>query len=638
MSENEKRDQRLGGQAKAVLSPDRNGPTVADFERALVLSPDSHELLNGLGEVLAREQRYDEALACFDGLLAIAPSYLPALNNRGLVLWALNHQADAIMAFDKAIATGVSDAALYHNRGNAYLALNLSQRAVEDFDKALAIAPTNAETHRSRGHALCNLKRLDEAAGSYMAALAQDPRLPYVMGYAAMARAQLCDWSDYESTVRRMSEEVRLGRPACDPLAFLCLIDDPASQLACAKSFVASNYATATSPTSFDGKKPHERLRVAYLSADFHEHATAYLVAELFELHDRSRFEIFGISFGPDSTGPMRSRLRAATDRFLDIRDLSDPAAADLLRDLEVDIAVDLKGHTQFARPGIFARRGAPVQVGFLGYPGTTGAGFIDYIIGDEFVIPAGDESLYVESVVRLPHSYQVNDSMRPISSPSPSRAEEGLPERGIVFCCFNASYKITPAIFDVWMRLLARVEGGVLWLLGANASAEGNLRREAQRRGIDPGRLVFARWKPLSEHLARHSLADLFIDTVPCNAHTTASDALWAGLPVLTCVGKSFAARVAGSLVLALRLPELITTSLQEYEQRAVVLAESPALLNDLRQRLRRERQDAPLFRTDRFRRHIESAYLTMWAAYQRGERPHAFSVASISEAGPPD
>ena len=244
-------------------------------------------------------------------------------------------------------------------------------------------------------------------------------------------------------------------------------------------------------------------------------------------------------------------------------------------------------------------------------------------------MIPAGDDSLYAEAVVRLPHCYQVNDSKRQIASLSPSRTEEGLPERGIVFCCFNANYKITPPTFEAWMRILGRVEDSVLWLLRGNASVEGNLRRETRQRGIDPGRLVFAEWRPLSEHLARHRLADLFLDTLPCNAHTTASDALWAGLPVLTCAGKSFASRVAGSLLRASRLPELITTSLQQYEQKAVELAESPALLDEMREKLRRARNEAPLFRTDRFSKHLESAYLTMWGTYTRGERPRAFTVA---------
>jgi predicted O-linked N-acetylglucosamine transferase (SPINDLY family) len=374
-----------------------------------------------------------------------------------------------------------------------------------------------------------------------------------------------------------------------------------------------------------------ERVRLAYLSADFHDHATAYLVAELFERHDRARFEVTGFSYGPDDQSAMRARLKAGLDRFVDVRGRSDREVAELMRAEGIDIAVDLKGFTGNNRAGIFAWRGAPLQAAYLGFPATMGASFIDYIIADQVVIPPGLEGAYAEKVVRLPDSYQVNDRQRRIAERTPSRAAAGLPEQGFVFCSFNNNYKIRPATFDVWMRLLRQVEGSVLWLLQDNAAAVENLRRHAEARGVAADRLVFAPRLGLDAHLARHRLADLFLDTFPVNAHTTASDALWAGLPVLTCAGATYAGRVAGSLLHAVGLPELITHSLGDYEALALRLAREPALLASFRQRLVRDRQTCALFDTTRFTRHLEAAYTAMWERQQGGEPPESFAVPAI-------
>jgi len=327
----------------------------------------------------------------------------------------------------------------------------------------------------------------------------------------------------------------------------------------------------------------------------------------------------------------MRSRLVKGFDRFIDVREKSNDDVAALLGALEVDIAIDLKGFTRDSRMGIFAHGAAPIQVNCLGYPGTIAAPFIDYIIADEFVIPREHQIHYAEKVVYLPDCYQVNDSKRTISERTPIRTEVGLPEQGFVFCCFNNSYKITPGIFDIWMRLLQKVEGSVLWLYQRNAETISNLRREAQARGVAPDRLVFASKVKLEDHLARHRLADLFLDTLPYNAHTTASDALWAGLPVVTCAGTTFAGRVAGSLLRAVGLPELVTSTLEDYEALALRLATDESLLRKLKEKLARNRLSAPLFNTDRFRRHIEAAYTTMWEIHQRGEEPRTFAVMPL-------
>jgi len=376
-------------------------------------------------------------------------------------------------------------------------------------------------------------------------------------------------------------------------------------------------------------------LRVAYLSADFRDHAVAYLTAELYELHDRSRFDVFGVSFGVDDAREMRKRLAAAFDEFHDVRGTSDQEVAKLLYDLQVDIAIDLMGHTAESRPGIFAHRPAPIQASYLGYPGTMGTPFIDYIIADKVVAPFEQQQFYTEKIVHLPDCYQVNDSKRKIAENAPTRRELGLPERAFVFCCFNNNWKLTPAIFEGWMRLLDQVEGSVLWLFRDNESAERNLREEARRRGIDPSRLVFATRLSPDAHLARHRLADLFLDTLPYNGHTTASDALWAGLPVLTRKGEAFAGRVAASLLHAVGIPELITSNIEDYQALALKLAREPELLAGIKAKLAARRNTYPLFDTVRFTRHVEAAYTTMWETWRRGEAPKSFSVEPIEIGG---
>ena len=402
----------------------------------------------------------------------------------------------------------------------------------------------------------------------------------------------------------------------------------PEEQLRCTQLHLKDKLPARPAPLWQGARYAHDRIRLAYLSADFNEHATAQLAAGLFERHDRRRFEVIGISYGRDDGSPMRRRLAAGFERFVDVRMKGDAEVAALLREMEVDIAVDMKGHTTDSRLGILAHRPAPVQASFLGFPGTTGADFIDYLFADRFVLPEAESRCYAEKVVWLPDCYQVNDATRRIAPPPLTRAAAGLPAEGFVFCSFNNSYKITTAVFDVWMRLLAQLPGSLLWLLEDNRDASRNLRREAQGRGIDPQRLVFAPRLPHTEHLARQGLADLFLDTLPLNAHTTASDALWAGLPLLTCAGASVGGRVAGSLLHAVGLPELVTHSLQDYEALALKLARESWLLAELKAKLARNRASEPLFDTDRFRRNIELAYTAMWEAAQRGEPPQAFAV----------
>ncbi|MCC7217916.1 MAG: tetratricopeptide repeat protein [Burkholderiales bacterium] len=615
---------RLGQLQQALGRP---ADALARFERALALDAECAPAHGGRANALAALGRLAEAVASYGEALAIDPFLVEALINRGVTLHALGRSGDALADFDRALQLAPESAPAWYNHGVVLQALGRLPEALVAYDRTIAIAPAHVDAHFNRGIALGLANRAADARASYDTAVALDPGYPYALGQAAFARAELCDWEGYATAVQRAREGVGQGLPACDPFALLGFTDDPALQLACARIHAARRFPR--SPPLWRGRRhAHDRIRVAYLSANFCEHAVGYLVARLFELHDRTQFETTGISFGPADEKPMLARIRSAFDRFIDVRALDDGAVARVLYDLEIDIAVDLMGYTKDARPAILAHRPAPIQLNFLGYPGTMGADFIDYIVADRHLIAAGDEPHYAESVVRMPDSYQPNDSLRAIAGRTPARQEMGLPERGFVFCCFNNNYKITPTMFTLWMRLLTAVPDSVLWLLPLSASVTRNLRREAQNRGVDPARLVFAPRVGLPDHLARHRLADLFLDTVPYNAHTTASDALWAGLPVVTCAGRSFASRVAGSLLHGVGLPELVTTSLADYEALALRLAHDPAQLRSLRERLAQDRLSLPLFDSDRFRRNIEAAYRTMVARHARGEPPRGFDV----------
>ncbi len=621
----------LNQRGKVALALDRLDVASADFERALVLSPGFADALFNLGNLQARERRFEEALASYNGVLSIDGTRWEAFNNRGNVLRTLGRFDEALQAYGAAIAAARNEATPYFNRGGVLFDLQRVQDALADFDAAVARQPDYVEAIHARGCALRFLRRHAEAAESFAEVLRLNPDFPNALGDAIHARMQICDWTGYEEAVRSLDEGALEGRLRSVPFVLLVHLGNPIAQLACARTYARANYSVEPLPRRPRSVR-HDRIRLAYVSSQFHEHAGAHLIAELLERHDRHRFSLLGMSIGPDDSGAMRERLMRSCDEFIDVRSLTDADAAALLRYREVDIAIDLSGYVEYARPGILALRPAPIQVSFLGYPGTTGAEFIDYLIADSVVVPAAHEGHFSESVVRLPGSYQVNDSRRRIGEGVPTRAEAGLPGEGFVFCCFNNVSKITPFVFDVWMRLLRNVDGSVFWLLDGGPVAGHKLRGEAEARSVDPRRLVFAPKLPVAEHLARHRLADLGLDTLPCNAHVTASDALWAGLPLLTCSGETFASRVAASLLHALNLPELVTASLAEYEARAITLARSPSALQSVREKLARERSQGPLFDTELYRRHIEAAYGTMWQMHLRGEAPRPFTVQRMA------
>ena len=616
----------LYGRANVLGELKRYQDALGTYDRALALTPDLVEAWIGRGNVLTELNRHDEASAAFDRALGLHSNLAEAWLGRGNVLFKLGRYNEALATYEKALALDSALAEAWLGRGNVYFECNRREEASDAYDKALAQNPRLAEAWRGRGNVAYEMRRFADALAAYDRALALKPVLKNVKGERLHTKLQLCDWTDRDGAIAEIESATRAGESIIGPFPFLSISSSAADQLECAKSFAADR--SPFSPTWRGESYSHDRIRVAYLSADFRDQAVGQLAVGLFERHDKSRFETTAISFGPDDGSPLRARIKSAFEHFEDVRQMSDEEVAKLVRRREIDIVVDLMGFTRYCRFNILAHRAAPIQVNYLGYPGTMGADCIDYILADRTIIPAQHFRFYREQVVWLPDAYQANDEKRRISERAPTRGECALPETGFVFCCFNNAFKIAPNIFEIWMRLLAAIPHSVLWLLEANSAVVGNLRQEAQRHGIAPDRLIFAPRLPLADHLARHRQADLFLDTLPYNAHTTASDALWAGVPVLTCLGSAFAGRVAGSLVKAVGLEELVTNSLQDYEALARKLAQDPPFLATFKNRLAHNRGSCPLFDTARFTRHVEAAFTTMWERHQKGEPPSAFAV----------
>jgi protein O-GlcNAc transferase len=612
---------------------------VDSYRRALALKPDFAEAHNNLGCVLQDLGKPHEAVDCYRRALELKPDFAGACYNLGNVLQVQGKRDEAVDCYRRAVALKPNFAEAHNGLGNALKDQGKWDEAVDCFRRALELKPDYADAHNNLGNVFKHQGKRDEAVDCFRRALELKPDDLAAIGALVYELQQICQWEDLQGLSRRIIEAVdadtanEIAAPV-SPLHFLALptMTTAEQQLRCARRWVEGQLKSPVeSGHSFALVRPADpksKITVGYLSADFHSHATAMLTAGLFEKHDRGRFAIFGYSYGPNDGSRMRQRVVNAFDRFVDVTNLSFTQAAQRIAADEVDILVDLKGYTLNTRTPILALRPAPIQVNYLGYPGTMGASFMDYILVDDFVVPPEQQAFFTEKLVHLAGCYQVNDSQREISPHTPSRAECGLPQEGFVFCCFNNSYKITSEIFGVWMKLLEAVPGSVLWLLEGNRFAPANLRREAKARGVAVERLIFAPRIPPAEHLARHRHANLFLDTVPYNAHTTASEALWAGCPVLTIAGETFASRVAGSLLRTLNLPELVTTQLDEYEQAAMRLAMDPQQLTELRARLLTNRATSALFDTAQFVGGIERAYVSMWEIYTSGEKPRAFRV----------
>jgi predicted O-linked N-acetylglucosamine transferase (SPINDLY family) len=616
----------LTNRGAALMQLERYDEARADFDAVVSKVPGLFQAWNNRGSALAGLGRYDEAVESFDRAIALKSDYAEAWKNRGIAFLRRGHHAKALPDLDRAVALDPSSADAWEKRASALAQLSPAE-AVASFDRALRIRPDHVDTLFRRAGALITLRRHVDAAEGYRRVLELDPKHEYARANLVFCHLNTCDWVSAGHERAKLAEDIAAGGIAISPFVSVALDIEPATRLAAARAFVAKE-CPATEPLWRGRLYHHDRIRVAYLSANFNDHAVARLIAGVFENHDKSKFETIGISFGADR-GEMHARISRAFERFIDVRAQSDEEVAGLLHQMETDIAVDLMGFTEQCRPRILASRPAPVQVNYLGFAGTLGAEHIDYIIADRYVIPEDQRLYYAEQVVCLPDCYLPNDAKRRIAEPPPTRSEAGLPDDDFVFCSFNQTYKLTPELFDLWMSLLRAVDRSVLWLPDCAPLAVHNLRRRADTDGVDPRRLVFAPFASSVEgHLARLQLADLFLDTLPYNSHTSACDALFAGVPIVTCPGSQFAGRVAASALLAHGVPELIADSLVAYEDLALAIARDPNRASALKSKIREHRATHPLFDTARFTRHLESAFTRMWEHHRQGGRPHGFSV----------
>ena len=601
---------------------------VEHYETAIKIMPNDAEAHFGLGNSYAGLGRHEDAVASHSKAISLKPNYADAYCNRGLALKELERYSEALENLEKAIALKPNNPVAFRCQGNVLKSMDQVEEATLSYEKAVTLKPDFAEVYSDMGEIFSTLRLKDKAVECYESAVKFKPDLKYIKGTLLYAKMQICDWEKFAEQVKSIDEGLRNDLSVCQPLESMAILNQHALLLKCAKEYVSPKQhetdAQFFSPPLL--KKP--KLSIGYYSADFRNHPVAFLTAELFELHDRDRFQINAFSIGPKSDDDMRKRLLSSFDHFFDVRLKSSAEIVALSREQGIDIAIDLTGYTGHCRPAIFVERAAPVQVNYLGFPGTLAGGGHDYIFADNVVIPSEDAPYFTEKIVCLPDSYLPSDRSRAISDRPFLREELDLPTRGFVFCCFNASYKITPAIFDLWMNILRAVDGSVLWLRKHNDSVEGNLRREATNRGIDPDRLIFAGTLSMEEHLARHRCADLFLDTLPYGAHTTASDALWAGLPVLTLKGDTFPGRVGASLLKAIDLPDLIATSPAEYQAIAIMLGNNPEKIKDVKARLKNNRLEKPLFNSKLFARNMEKAFEAVYARMIAGLPPENIQI----------
>jgi protein O-GlcNAc transferase len=616
------------GRGNALLALERFEEALAAYDNASSLRPDNADCHAGRGLALHALKRFDDALASYDRAVAANPENGDAWFSRANALQELRRFPEAVASYDKALAIRPDLAEAYYGRGRALQALKRFDEALADFDAALAMKPFFADCLYSYGNALRELNRLEDAIAAFERLLDFAPDHDFLKGMLLYTKMFCGDWDRFAFLADAVKWDVESGQKVVEPFVYQAISNSAEDLQRCAEIFAASRYPRASAQVWSGEEYDHDKIRIGYVSGEFRYQATSMLIVELFERHDKNRFSLYAFDNGWDDGSPLRARINNACDEVIDIAGLGDVAAAQAIKQREIDILIDLNGYFGLERTGVFACKPAPVQVNYLGFPGTMGTDYMDYIIADAVVIPPEQRAFYTEKVVYLPDAYQANDTKRRSADRVPSREEFGLPAQAFVFCCFNNTYKIAPDVFDVWMRLLGRIEGSVLWLLQHNEVTPRNLRSEAGRRGIAPERLVFAEGIPLDQHLARHRLADLFLDTLPYNAHTTGSDALWAGLPLVTCSGSTFPGRVATSLLQAMGLPELVAGSLAEYEALALKLAQDRELLAPLRAKLARNRDTCALFDAERFARHIEAAYAAMWERSQRGEAPESFAV----------
>ena len=593
-------------------------------DKALEINPSLFEAWSNKGIALKELKRYDEALASYEKALSIHPQYHEAWSNKGVTLSELKRYDEALASYEKALSIHPQYHEAWNNLGVTYKELKRYDEALASYEKALSIHPQHHEAWYNKGIIFTELKRYDEGLASFSKAASLKADQDYFLGVLTDIKMLMANWQDLDKDIDLITEKIKLGEKAITPFALLAISNSSALHLEAAQIWTKDKFPVNMALPIL-GKNTHEKIRIGYFSADFQRHPVAFLTAELFEVHDRERFEIYGFSLRSASPGDdMVARLTDAFDGFFDVENKSDEDIAQLAREMEIDIAIDLGGHTRWARTGVFSCRAAPIQVNYLGYPGTMGADYMDYIIADRTLIPESSQVDYLEKVAYLPNSYMVDDSKRQVSKKIFTRGEFNLPENQFIYCCLNNSYKFNKKLLASWAKILLEVNDSVLWLSENNEPFMRNVLQEFSKLNIDKERIIFAgKLDLMSEHLARLSLADLFLDTLPFNAHTTAVDALKGGLPVLTLLGETFAGRVAGSVLNAIDLPELITHSQEEYESLAIELGTNPALLKKIKEKLITNQATTPLFNTPLFTRHIEAAYSKMYQRYQLDQAP---------------
>mgnify|MGYP000430365441 CR=1 FL=1 len=599
---------------------------VKSFEKALEINPNFAEAHNNFGNVLTGLGQLNDAVKSFEKAIAIDPEFSEAYNNLGNVLKDLGKLNDAVRSYEKAIELNPSFAEAHNNFGSAFKDLNQLEDALKSFEKAVEINPNFAEAYHNLGNVFKDLNRLDDALKSYMNAKVIRDDLDYVLGNILSTKINSCNWDDLPNLLEELMHKINNNKKVVDPFTLFSLVDDPLVRRKATELRVKNSHPKSNALPKIELYPKHKKIRIGYFSADFREHPVGFLTAELYEVHDRNHFEIHAFSLGRNTKDEMNLRIKAGVDQFHDVQSMAHKEVTLLARSLEIDIAIDLTGLTAKARTDVFAMSAAPIQVSYIGFLGTMGADYYDYLIADPVMIPKKNQKYYSEKIIYLP-SFQVNDSKDLPPDISFSRKEVGLPEEGFIFCCFNNTYKFTPAVFDSWARILQSVKGSILIVYANNELSKTNLTKEIVRRGIEAERLIFGASLDRPEYMARYRVADLFLDTQPYNAGTTASDALRMGLPMLTLIGESYQARMGASILSALNLPELITNSPEEYELLAIELASNPEKLKSIKEKLASNLSTAPLYNTKLFTKNLEAAFTEVHERYHQGlESDHIY------------
>ena len=582
------------------------------LSKLLDLEPNNAPALINIGNAFKNLKRYEEAIINYNKAIDKNPNSADAFSNRGIAFQNLNRFDEAILSFNKAIEINPNNFFAHNNRGVVFKRLDRFDEAISSFNKAIELNPNYVEAYNNRGTVYKILKIYDKSLPDYEKVLKLNQNYDYILGKVLLNKMFLCDWENFDLMVKKIDSDLKKGFKVIDPFSYLGLADDASSARLASEIFVKNRFPEISKIRPFT-KHVNKKLKIAYFSGEFHNHPILHLMMDVFKNHDKSKFDIYGFSMGPDKNDKWRNKVKKYFYQFKDVNKISDTDVVNLARSLQIDIAIDLSGYTGNNNISIFSNRVAPIQINYLGYPGTSSLTNMDYIIADETIIPKENFKYYSEKVLHLPHCYQANMNQREISDKDLSRSDFGLPKNGFIYCCFNNNYKITPHVFDIWMKILQEVKHSVLWILKTNDIALENLKKEAQKRGVNPNRIVFASQLSNEEHLKRIKLADLFLDTFPYNAHTTASDAIRMGIPIVTLAGKSFASRVAASLLKNINMEELVAHNLKDYEKLAIDLGTNYEKFKKIKSLFKDNVPNSTLFDSLKFTKDLENIYLKL-------------------------